>query len=196
MGIARGNEKGRVERKIRDIRESFFAARSYGSLADLNRQLDTWLARVVHQRRVPGDADKLVSQALAEEQDRLLKLPEHPFSPVRRWFRKPERATHPNLAVHRTNRPAQLRMASALLAKTSGAFLRGPGATRVPDIGLRARIVDDARAELGCLTLRMKPGVNAPHVNANLCLLRDRMFELHGLSRLLLTVTRCLLYPA
>ena len=81
VGIARGNEKGRVERKIRDIRESFFAARSYGSLADLNRQLDTWLARVAHQRRVPGDADKLVSQALTEEQDRLLKLPEHPFTP-------------------------------------------------------------------------------------------------------------------
>lgn len=81
VGIARGNEKGRVERKIRDIRESFFAARSYGSLADLNRQLDTWLARVAHQRRVPGDADKLVSRALTEEQERLLKLPEHPFAP-------------------------------------------------------------------------------------------------------------------
>lgn len=81
VGIARGNEKGRVERKIRDIRESFFAARSYGSLADLNRQLDTWVARVAHQRRVPGDPEKLVSQALTEEQERLLKLPEHPFAP-------------------------------------------------------------------------------------------------------------------
>jgi len=81
VGVARGNEKGRVERKIRDIRESFFAARSYSSLADLNRQLDTWLERVVHQRRVPGNAEKLVSEALIEEQERLLKLPEHPFAP-------------------------------------------------------------------------------------------------------------------
>jgi len=79
VAIARGNEKGRVERKIRDIRESFFAARTYGSLTDLNRQLDTWIERVVHQRRVPGDTGKLVAQALLEEQERLLKLPEHPF---------------------------------------------------------------------------------------------------------------------
>ena len=79
VAIARGNEKGRTERRIRDIRESFFAARTFGSLADLNRQLDTWIARVVHQRRVPGDSEKLVVQALAEEQSRLLALPEHPF---------------------------------------------------------------------------------------------------------------------
>jgi transposase len=79
VAVARGNEKGRVERKIRDIRESFFAARTYGSLADLNRQLDTWVERVVHRRRVPGDAEKLVAQALIDEQERLLKLPEHPF---------------------------------------------------------------------------------------------------------------------
>jgi len=81
VAIARGNEKGRVERKIRDIRESFFAARTYRSLADLIRQLDTWIERVVHQRRVPDDAEKLVAQALLEEQERLLNLPEHPFLP-------------------------------------------------------------------------------------------------------------------
>ena len=76
VAIARGNEKGRTERRIRDIRESFFAARTYGSLADLNRQLDTWIDRVVHQRRVPGESEKLVAQALVEEEPRLLKLPE------------------------------------------------------------------------------------------------------------------------
>ena len=79
VAIARGNEKGRTERRIRDIRESFFAARTYGSLADLNRQLDTWIDHVVHQRRVPGESEKLVAQALVEEEPRLLKLPEHPF---------------------------------------------------------------------------------------------------------------------
>jgi len=79
VAIARGNEKGRTERRIRDIRESFFAARTYASLADLNRQVDTWIDRVVHQRRVPGESEKLVVQALVEEQPRLLKLPEHPF---------------------------------------------------------------------------------------------------------------------
>jgi transposase len=79
VAVARGNEKGRTERRIRDLRESFFAARSFGTLDDLNRQLDTWIERVAHQRRVPGEPDKLVAQALAEEQQRLLALPEHPF---------------------------------------------------------------------------------------------------------------------
>jgi transposase len=77
VGIARGNEKGRVERKIRDLREAFFAARSFTSLADLNRQLDTWLDRIAHQRPVPGLADKRIVDALCEERTRLLPLPEH-----------------------------------------------------------------------------------------------------------------------
>lgn len=79
VAVARGNEKGGVERKIRDIRESFFAARTFDSLADLNRQLDTWIERVAHQRRVPGNPDQLVVEALVEEQARLLPLPENPF---------------------------------------------------------------------------------------------------------------------
>lgn len=79
VGVARGNEKPRVERRIRDIRESFFAARSFSSLADLNQQLDAWIERVVHARLVPGDDAHTVEQALAEERERLLPLPEHDF---------------------------------------------------------------------------------------------------------------------
>ncbi len=81
VGIARGNEKPRVERRIRDLRESFFAARSFSSLADLNQQLDSWIERVVHARRVPGDDIRTVGAALTEEQKRLLPLPEHGFDP-------------------------------------------------------------------------------------------------------------------
>jgi len=79
VGIARGNEKGRVERRIRDIRESFFAARSFSSVNSLNLQLDAWLERVVHSRAVPSDDTRTVAQALVEERDRLLPLPEHRF---------------------------------------------------------------------------------------------------------------------
>ncbi len=79
VAVARGNEKGRVERRIRDLRESFFAARSFSSLADLNRQLESWLEHVAHQRGVPGELEKRVSEALDEERPRLLPLPEHPF---------------------------------------------------------------------------------------------------------------------
>jgi len=77
---ARGNEKGRVERAIRYLREAFFAARRFHSVADLNAQLDDWIERVTHARIVPGDADKrTVRVALDEERPRLLALPKHRF---------------------------------------------------------------------------------------------------------------------
>ena len=40
--VYRGNEKGKVERSIRYIRDNFFAGRQYKSLADLNQQALTW----------------------------------------------------------------------------------------------------------------------------------------------------------
>jgi transposase len=82
VGIARGNEKPRVERRIRDLRESFFVARAFSSLADLNQQLDAWIERVAHARRVPGDDTRTVAQALDEEKPKLLPLPEHRFDPT------------------------------------------------------------------------------------------------------------------
>lgn len=79
--VARGNEKGRVERTIRYLRDSFFAARRFSSLADLNAQLASWIAVTAHARVRPGDPDRQpVAQALEEERPRLLALPEHPFS--------------------------------------------------------------------------------------------------------------------
>jgi transposase len=80
VAVAKGNQKGRVERAIRYLREAFFAARKFGSLEDLNRQLAEWLERVALERIVPGDAEKrTVKEALAFERERLLPLPEHPF---------------------------------------------------------------------------------------------------------------------
>ncbi len=78
--VARGNEKGRVERFIGFLRHAFFAARSFASVADLNAQLARWIAEVAHARPVPGRREQRVADALAEEQPRLLPLPEHPFS--------------------------------------------------------------------------------------------------------------------
>jgi transposase len=77
--VARGNEKGRVERFLGFLRHSFFAARSFRSVEDLNAQLTRWIAEVAHARLVPGRRDQSVADALAEEQPRLLPLPEHPF---------------------------------------------------------------------------------------------------------------------
>jgi transposase len=76
----RGNEKGKVERAIRYLRYSFFDARSFSSVADLNAQLAAWIEAVAHARRVPADPDeRLVAAALIEERPRLLPLPLHPF---------------------------------------------------------------------------------------------------------------------
>lgn len=76
---ARGNEKGRVERAIRFIRESFFAARSFTTVEDLNRQARIWRDEVAHQRPWPDDPSRTVASVFEEEKPRLLPLPAHPF---------------------------------------------------------------------------------------------------------------------
>ena len=79
--VARGNEKGRVERMIQYLRHAFFAARAFTSLDDLNAQLAQWIAETAHQRPVPGDpTGRRVATALDEERMRLLPLPAHPFA--------------------------------------------------------------------------------------------------------------------
>ena len=79
VAVARGNEKGRVERSIRYIRDNFFAARSYTDLADLNRQADQWCAGQADDRLCPQDKTLTVKAAFAQEQPRLLALPANPF---------------------------------------------------------------------------------------------------------------------
>jgi transposase len=76
----RGNEKGKVERTIQYLRHSFFAARHYSSLEDLNRQLADWTAEVAHMRPVPGDPEKTpVHTALQAERQLLLPLAANRF---------------------------------------------------------------------------------------------------------------------
>ena len=75
----RGNEKGRVERAIRYVRESFFAARPFTTLEDFNAQARRWCQEIAHQRPWPGDDRRTVADALAQERPRLLPLPAHPF---------------------------------------------------------------------------------------------------------------------
>jgi len=79
VAVARGNEKGRVERAIRFIRESFFAARSWKDLDDLNDQALQWCRGVAADRKCPEDPTRTVGEAFAEEQARLLPLPDNPF---------------------------------------------------------------------------------------------------------------------
>ena len=80
VAVARGNEKGRVERAIRYAREAFFAARTFTDLADLNAQAAQWCAGPAAERPCPQDSRISVADAFAQEQPLLLALPADPFS--------------------------------------------------------------------------------------------------------------------
>ena len=73
-----GNEKGRVERLVRDIRV-FLYAETFDSLCDLNRKFHLWLKKrniAIHRSTL-----KTPKELLAEE--RLIHLPEKPYPPSR-----------------------------------------------------------------------------------------------------------------
>jgi hypothetical protein len=80
----RGNEKGRVERAIRFVRERFFAARTFTDLDDLNEQAEQWCQGVAAQRPCPGDTTHTVREVFDEERPRLLALPDNPFPTLER----------------------------------------------------------------------------------------------------------------
>ena len=79
VAVARGNEKGRVERAIRFVRERFFAARRFVDLADLNAQALTWCSEEAAARPCPEDRERSVRACFEAERPRLLALPEEPF---------------------------------------------------------------------------------------------------------------------
>jgi len=78
VAVARGNEKGRVERAIGYVRLAFFAARSFTDLDDLNAQAEDWCNGLAAERRCPADPDRRVGAVFAEERPHLLPLPDNP----------------------------------------------------------------------------------------------------------------------
>ena len=91
---ARGTEKGRVERHIRFARESFFRARRFHDLDDLNDQADEWCNTRAAERPCPEDPQRTVADV-----QRLRSAPtcsSSPTTPSRarsvsksRWARPP-----------------------------------------------------------------------------------------------------------
>lgn len=77
--VRAGNQKGRVERAIRYVRDSFWAGRTFTTLAECNRQAWQWRDQIAHQRRWPGGDDLTVGEAFQQEQPRLLPPAQHPF---------------------------------------------------------------------------------------------------------------------
>ena len=76
---ARGNEKGRVERAIRYIRESFFAGRQWIDVDDLNAQAETWCQGLSADRPCPEAPAIRVREAFEQERPKLLALPDNPY---------------------------------------------------------------------------------------------------------------------
>ena len=79
VAVARGNEKGRVERAIRYVRDAFFAARTFSDLDDLNTQAAHWCHHHAALRPFPEDTSISVQAAFTGEQPRLLTLPANPY---------------------------------------------------------------------------------------------------------------------
>jgi len=79
VAVARGNEKGRVERAIRYIRDNFFAGRHWQTLDELNAQAEQWCQGASADRRCPENREVSVKAAFLQEQPQLLTLPDNPF---------------------------------------------------------------------------------------------------------------------
>ena len=75
VAVARGNEKGRVERAIRYVRTSFFAARRWRDIDDLNAQARAWCDGIAADRRWPEDRSITVREAFERERGSLVALP-------------------------------------------------------------------------------------------------------------------------
>lgn len=75
----RGNEKGRVERRIRDLRQSFLSGRTLRDLDELNAQVAVWCQQTVGGRPHPDDPTQTVAEAWEEERSRLRQLPDDLF---------------------------------------------------------------------------------------------------------------------
>jgi transposase len=84
VAVARGNEKGRVERAIRYVRDAFFAARKYTDVTDLNRQAEDWCRGASAERKWVDDKSRTVRDAFNDERERLLPLPSNPFPALER----------------------------------------------------------------------------------------------------------------
>ena len=79
VAVARGNEKGRVERAIRYIRTNFFEARQFENLADLNRQALEWCQTTSLDRNWQEDSRQTIREVFTSEKSSLLPLPENPY---------------------------------------------------------------------------------------------------------------------
>ena len=83
VAVYRGNEKGRVERAIRYVRDNFWAGRDLSSpwrgieaLQGLNEEARIWCETRAMKRPCPEDRSMSVGEAFEKEQSKLMALPD------------------------------------------------------------------------------------------------------------------------
>jgi transposase len=77
-GVAKGNEKGRVENAVGYIKKNFLAGAELPDFAALNPAAKIWLDTVANVR-IHGETHKKPVEMLAEERPHLLPLPLNPY---------------------------------------------------------------------------------------------------------------------
>jgi transposase len=99
----RAQTKGKVERPIRYVRESFFYGRSFANDADLNEQAARWLEGTANVRRHGTTGELPVDRFERDERQALRPLASHPYR--RLGARQPEaprrRLVAPTVQVQR-----------------------------------------------------------------------------------------------
>lgn len=86
----RARTKGKVERVVRYVRESFFMAREFADMDDLNRQFECWCREVADRRR-HGTTGRIVTDEFRRERPCLTPLPPHMYDEAIRVERKVNR---------------------------------------------------------------------------------------------------------
>jgi transposase len=195
--VAMPNQKGRVERAVRYVRDAFFAARPFRGLAALNDEARAWQDDVAQAREWPGEAKIRVADALADERPRLLPLPLHPFpidlvTPVRSGGTPYVRFDCNDYSI-----PAQMVGRTVTLVASTTTVRILDGTTELachPRSFGRKRVIEDRAHFAGLLAQRHKAEVAAraghllrtvPHVEAFLAAAIDAGERLRPTTALL-----------
>jgi hypothetical protein len=75
-GVRKPEQKGKVERAIRFLRERFFAGRHVVDIARGNAELLRFIEEIAHQRPHPRGNERSVAEVFEEERGALLPLPD------------------------------------------------------------------------------------------------------------------------
>jgi hypothetical protein len=73
--VRKANQKGKVERAIRYVRDRFLAGRRIDSIDEGNRDFLAFIDQIAHARPHPTLPGRTVRECLGEEKERLLSLP-------------------------------------------------------------------------------------------------------------------------